>query len=118
MPKAIVFLLPLALLGATSCGLTKSASAGGKPGPTRAMQLAQFSLKDLRPSPLPIVEVREKDLKVLPLGDERALAYLSRASKERARREWASVGPVDFIEPDLPDVRADVEAGLLPPKPD
>jgi len=117
MSQALVFLFPLALLASTSCGLTDTETAGGKPVPTKVSRLSQFSLKDLRPSQIRIVDVREQDLKDLPLGDERAIAYQSSAAKIRASRSWISTGPVDFIEPELPDVGAEMDAGLLPPKP-
>jgi len=117
MSQAYILLFPLALLATTSCGLTEPATAGGKPVPTKVSRLSQFSLKDLRPSRIQIVEVREKELKDLPLGNERAIAYQSSAAKIRASRSWIFAGPVDFTEPDLPDVGAELDGGLLPPKP-
>jgi hypothetical protein len=62
----------------------------------------------------PVVEVREKDLKDMPLGEERALAY------KRSRRSFWDFfsGPVDFEEPDLPDQGEMLNGSLLPPKED
>jgi len=70
------------------------------------------SLAKLLPSRVPVVEVREKDLKEMPLGSERALAY------ERKKRGFFSffTGPVDFEEPDLPDTETEMTGSLLPPK--
>lgn len=74
-------------------------------------KVTQFSLNDLRPSGVDVVEVREQDLKEMPLGKERALAY------ERKRSFWSFVLPSDFEEPTLPDIQdADMDGSLLPPK--
>ncbi len=73
----------------------------------------QFSLSDLRPSQVNVVEVREKDLKEMPLGTERALAF----DQERKRSFWSFAMPADFEEPVLPDMGdGDLDSGLLPPK--
>jgi len=59
-----------------------------------------------------VVDVREKDLKDMPLGEERALAY------QRSRRSFWDIfrGPVNFEEPDLPDESDLISGSLLPPK--
>ncbi len=60
----------------------------------------------------PVVEVRQEELKDLPLGHERALAF-----QEKKRHSWWFFsGPVDFKEPDLPDTETEMTSGLLPPK--
>ena len=61
---------------------------------------------------LKVVEVREKDLKELPSGHERALAYRN----EKRRGFWIFGGPVDFQEPALPDPGSEMDGSLLPPK--
>lgn len=73
--------------------------------------ISQFSLANLRPSNIDVVEVREKDLKEMPLGKDRALAY------ERKKSFWSFM-PGKFKEPDLPQIEeGELDGGLLPPKP-
>jgi len=75
--------------------------------------LKQFSLADLRPARVAVVEVREKELKEMPLGKERALAF-----EEKKKRSFWSFLPANFEEPSLPDVSNDgIDGSLLPPKP-
>ena len=61
---------------------------------------------------LKVVEAREKDLKDLPSGHERALAY----RKERKSGFWIFGGPVDFQEPVLPEPGTEMDGSLLPPR--
>jgi hypothetical protein len=92
----------------SSCGAVdavKSSTAKATAG------MSRFSLADLRPSKIDVVEVREKDLKEMPLGRDRALAY------ERKKSFWSFM-PGSFKEPDLPQVQeSEPDGGLLPPKP-
>jgi hypothetical protein len=74
-----------------------------------------FSLSNPLPKLLPgprlqVVKVREKDLKELPSGHERALAF------ERKRGFWLFGGPVDFKEPTLPEPGSAMDGSLLPPR--
>jgi len=94
----------------SSCGTVEAvkntAANAGK-------SVKQFSLADLRPSQVDIVEVREGDLKEMPLGKDQALAF----EKKRKRSFWSFALP-DFKEPSLPDVsEGDMDGALLPPKP-
>jgi hypothetical protein len=67
--------------------------------------MSQFSLADLRPSRIDVVEVREKDLKEMPLAFERKKSF------------WSFM-PGNFKEPDLPKIQeGELDGGLLPPKP-
>jgi len=59
-----------------------------------------------------VVKVRAKDLKPLPTGHERALAY----ANERKQGFWFFGGPVDFKEPTLPEAGGDPDGSLLPPR--
>ncbi len=92
----------------SSCGTVdavKSTTAKATAG------FSQFSISDLRPSKIDVVEVREKDLKEMPLGKDRALAY------ERKKSFWSFI-PGNFKEPDLPEIQeGELDGGLLPPKP-
>ncbi len=74
--------------------------------------LMQSAIDKVRPAQIKVVEVREKDLKELPSGQEKALAY----EKTRKRGFWFLRGPVDFKETALPEPGGDTESSLLPPK--
>jgi|TARA_B110000037_G_scaffold46775_2_gene57351 hypothetical protein len=75
--------------------------------------LKQFSISDLRPSRVDVVEVREKEMKEMPLGKERALAF----DRKHKRSFWSFALP-NFEEPTLPNVNEDsIDGSLLPPKP-
>jgi hypothetical protein len=78
-------------------------------------KLPEMSLPDFMPGDrVKVVEVREKDLRELPTGQEKALAY----KRERKRGFWIFGGPVDFKEPDLPLPGAEPDGSLLPPRAD
>jgi len=99
----------LACLCFVSCGAVQTvkettANAGQK--------VAQFSLADIGPAKVGVVEVREKDLQELPTGSERILAL----ENKKKRSFWFFGGPVDFKEPTLPDVGSEVDGSLLPPR--
>jgi hypothetical protein len=61
---------------------------------------------------LKVVEVREKDLKDMPTGQERAIAYRN----ERKWGFWNFGGPLDFEEPELPEDGSGIDGSLLPPR--
>lgn len=116
MPKTlhVIFLLPLVF---TSCGTMKSvketafnATRSVKETTVAASQnVADFAL--MRPK-VAVVEAREKDLKPMPLGKERALAF----DQQRKRSFWSFALP-NFKEPVLPNVTDEDPSGsLLPPK--
>lgn len=58
-----------------------------------------------------VVDVREKDLRELPTGQDRALAFKA----ERGRGFWIFDGPLYFEEPTLPEAGSEMDDGLLPP---
>lgn len=101
-------LAPICLLAScASMDAVKASAANATKG------LKQFSFSDLRPSGVEVVEVREKELKEMPLGKERALAF----DQRRKRSFWSFALP-NFEEPVLPDVSNDgADGSLLPPKP-
>lgn len=71
--------------------------------------IADFAL--MRPK-VAVVEAREKDMKPMPLGKERALAF----DQQRKRSFWSFALP-NFKEPTLPTVTDDqADGSLLPPK--
>ncbi len=71
-------------------------------------KVRDFSISDIRPANVEVVEVREKDLKPLPTGEERLLAH------RRSGRFFGFFGPGNFREPDLPGEGLPMDAGLLP----
>jgi hypothetical protein len=89
----------------------KTATVGGI---SKVTEASKDSIAKLMPgSRVPVVEVREKDLKPLPTGQEQALAF----EKSRRNRFWNMFsGPVDFEEPVLPADMGSLDGNLLPPK--
>ena len=78
----------------------------------KVSQLSTMAIDKINPPGVKVVEVREKDLKKLPTGQERALAY----ENTRKRGFWFFSGPVDFKEPSLPEAGGEMDGSLLPPK--
>ncbi|WP_411827997.1 hypothetical protein [Luteolibacter sp. AS25] len=100
-------LLALAL---SSCGAVSAVKSTAS-NATKAV--TDFSITDLTSSGVDVVEVREKDLKEMPLGKDRAIAF----EKERKRSFWSFALPSDFEEPVLPEFTdGDMDGSLLPPK--
>ena len=112
-----IALVPLTLVSCASRGQAnadpvaaiKKSSSGAV---SKIFQITEASLASIIPARVKVVEVREHDLKKLPTGAERALAY----EKSRKRSFWGSSGPVDFKEPTLPMAGAEMDGSLLPPK--
>lgn len=86
----------------------KSTAAAG----SKVAQISEMASNAVRPPGIKVVEVREKDLKKLPTGQEQAVAFES----GRKRRSWFFGGPVDFKEPSLPTGSTEADGSLLPPK--
>lgn len=109
MFKQLITALILAM-AVSSCGtvqaVKQTAANAGK-------SVKDFSLADLRPKKIDVVEVRENDLKEMPLGKDQAIAF----ERERKRSFWSFALP-NFKEPTLPEINeSDVDGSLLPPKP-
>lgn len=101
----------------TSCGTMKSvketafnATRSVKETTVAATQnVTDFAL--MRPK-VAVVQAREKDMKPMPLGKERALAF----DQQRKRSFWSFALP-NFKEPNLPIVTdEEMNDSLLPPK--
>ncbi|MEI7912786.1 MAG: hypothetical protein WCK77_24430 [Verrucomicrobiota bacterium] len=106
MSKALLVIFVLASpFGLGACG-------GAGQGTAASKLSARFSVANLFPASVPIVKVREKDLKELPLGHERALAF----EKQRKSGLWAFAGTADFVQPKLPEAGSEMDGSLLPPK--
>lgn len=105
--------------GLMSCAAVKSTTASATQKLSSLAKLPEMpSLVDtpiarlLPAGGLKVVEVREKDLKDLPSGHERAIAYRNL----RKRGFWIFSGPVDFEEPTLPEDGSGIDGSLLPPR--
>ncbi len=103
----------LAVLSLGSCAQVEHLTSATTGGLAKATDATKESFAKLMPSRIPVVEVREKDLKKLPTGEEQAVAF----ERTRRNRFWGMFsGPVDFQEPSLPDDAGAMDAGLLPPR--
>jgi hypothetical protein len=126
MPRATIVIVIAASSALVSCATvgkttaavrnSTSATAAKITALAKMPKLPKFSdtaLARLMPgSGVKVVEVREKELKELPTGQERVLAYRN----ERKNGFWIFGGPVDFKEPTLPEPGANMDGSLLPPR--
>lgn len=123
MPKRMsrmsrVTLLPAiaATFGLVSCATVGKIGNGSltlvQKTTAKVSQLTEMAVDKIHPAGVKVVEVREKDLKKLPSGQERALAF----ENTRKRGFWFFNGPVDFKEPTLPSPGGEMDGSLLPPK--
>lgn len=99
-----------ASIGKSSVNFVKNTAS--KTG-NKVSELSDLAVSTVRPNRLKIVEVREKDLKKMPTGQEQAIAY----ENTRKKGLWSFFsGPVDFKEPTLPVDGGELDGSLLPPK--
>jgi hypothetical protein len=102
-----------AALSFVSCAQVNQIKTATVGGFSKVSEVSKDSIAKLMPTRIPVVEVREKDLKPLPTGQEQAVAF----EKSRRNRFWNMFsGPVDFKEPVLPSDVGVLDGGLLPPK--
>ena len=124
MSRVFIFATATASLGLVSCSTMSKVGKGSvdlvKRTTTattdKVSSLSETAMNKIRPAGVPVVEVREKDLKEMQSGHDRAIAF----ENTRKKNFWFFSGPVDFIEPELPqpamgDEQVDI---LLPPKTD
>ncbi len=102
------FLAPVCLLAScASMDAVKDSALSATNG------LKNISLPTFGTPGVDVVEVREKDLKEIPSGKDRALAF----DQQRKRSFWSFALP-DFEEPVLPEIDDEgIDGSLLPPKP-
>lgn len=118
MHRVLPLPVVIASLALVSCATVSKVGSGSSAlvGKTtsRVSEFAQRAVDKINPPAVKVVEVREKDLKPLPTGQEQALAF----ENTRKRSFWSFLGPVDFKEPELPapDVGDQDVTILLPPK--
>lgn len=102
-----------AALSFVSCAQVNQIKTATVGGFSKVSEVSKSSIAKLMPARIPVVEVREKDLKPLPTGEEQAVAF----EKSRRNRFWNIFsGPVDFEEPVLPADVGALDGDLLPPK--
>ncbi len=123
MMKTSIWCIPpfvcAVLLGFTSCSSVSKIGAGSvalvknttSATTSKVSELSKMAVNKINPPRVNVVEVREKDLKKLPTGKERAMAY----QNTRKRNFWFFNGPVDFQEPTLPETGGELDGSLLPP---
>ena len=115
MSRAVLLPILIASCGLVSCATVSKIGQGSvalvqKTSAATSTKVSQ--LADLvHPPGVKVVEVREKDLKPILTGQERALAF----QNTRKRGFWFFGGPVDFKEPTLPEAGGEMDASLLPP---
>lgn len=124
MSRVIILSTAAASLGLVSCSTMSKVGKGSvdlvkrttTATTSKVSSLSETAMNKIRPAGVPVVEVREKDLKTLPTGHDRAIAF----ENTRKRNFWFFSGPVDFVEPELPTpaVGEDQVDILLPPKED
>lgn len=108
-----LFLIALFAFGTVSCATVGKV---GKGSVDFVKNTSAAAVERINPADVKVVEVREKDLKELPTGQERALAFQNRQQPSRKTRFWAlTPGPVDFDAP-LPEIGVQTDGGLLPPR--
>lgn len=104
---------PLCLMLA-SCSAMHSLKDKTTAGLTK---VSRFSVSDLMPSRIDVVEVRQKDLKEIQTGQEKALAFENTRRQRDSGGFWGFFkGPVDFKEPNLPNNSGAMDGSLLPPR--
>jgi hypothetical protein len=112
LAKTGLFIAIAAALG--SCAAVKnstSAAAAKVSSYAKLPDVADMPIARILPGQrVKVVEVREKDLKELPTGKEKAMAYRSGGGF------WIFGGPVDFKEPTLPEPGSELDGSLLPPR--
>jgi hypothetical protein len=110
---ALLIIVSYALVSCAAVRKTTSDAAAKVSSYAKMPDLTDTPLARLMPGGgVKIVEVREKDLKDLPTGKERAIAYRN----ERKSGFWIFGGPVDFKEPVLPEPGTEMDGSLLPPR--
>lgn len=124
MFRVFIFSTAAASLGLVSCSTMSKVGKGSvafvknttTATTSKVSSLSETAMNKIRPAGVPVVEVREKDLKELQTGHDKAIAF----ENTRKRNFWFFNGPVDFVEPELPApaIGEDQVDILLPPKTD
>lgn len=115
MSRAMLIPPIAAIFGLASCATVSKVGQGSvafvQKTTSKVSELSEMAANKISPAGVKVVEVREKDLKPLPTGQEQALAF----QNTRKRGFWSFMGPVNFKEPALPEAGGEMDSGLLPP---
>jgi hypothetical protein len=126
-PISITFISAIAAAcGLVSCATVSKVGKGSvavvqnatKATTSGVAKLSTAVSDKVRPAGVSVVEVREKDLKTMQTGKEKALAFeakQNRIASQHRRSSWFFNGPVDFKEPALPAIQGEMDGSLLPP---
>jgi hypothetical protein len=125
----LVLIIPAsaAAIGLVSCSAVSKVGQNsmalvrqtGRVTTSKVGQLTAAVTDKISPAGVKVVEVREKDLKKMQTGEERALAFEANRNRHVAQNKrsfWFFNGPVDFKEPTLPSSEGEMDGSLLPPK--
>lgn len=109
-------LLMLAAAALVSCATVKNATSAATEKVSSSFaklpEIGDTAIARMLPGQrVKVVEVREKDLKELPTGKEKAVAY-----RKGHGGFWIFGGPIDFKEPSLPEPGSELDGSLLPPR--
>ncbi len=110
-----IILTLTACIGFASCGNFSATNLAKKS--VSSVKSVSKSVTGIIPSRVPIATVRTQDLKEMPTGEERALAWERQLNRKRyASYSGGWVAPKNYQAPTLPDEASfPIDAGLLPP---
>ena len=92
------------------------ASCGASNLAKKSVKSVSKSVAGIMPSRVPIATVRSKDLKKMPTGADRALAWERHLNRKRYAYNSGWMAPKNYKAPTLPNDRGlPIDGGLLPP---
>ena len=99
-----------------SCGNFKSSAVSKAVAVSRMAKKSVASVVNLVPRRVPVAEVRPKDLKQMPSGADRALAWNRHLDSKRYASNFRWFAPKNYKAPKLPESRSmPTDGGILPP---
>lgn len=113
--KPFFLAIPLLL---TQCGTMGRIKNGAYTATSKVAHLARSSVTNLTAPDVPVVKVRSRDLRDLPLGKERVVALEAQRKQSFFARNFSPTptGSFSIQQPKLPDSAPDATGTLLPPK--
>lgn len=99
-----------------SCSLFVSCGNFNTAAVSKMAKKSAKSVANLIPRRVPVAQVRPKDLKKMPLGADRALAWDRHLDSKRYASNFRWFAPKNYKAPKLPDIRSmPMDGGILPP---
>jgi hypothetical protein len=99
-----------------SCGNFNTAAASKMATVSKMAKKSVASVANLVPRRVPVAEVRPKDLKQMPSGADRALAWNRHLDSKRYASNFRWFAPKHYKAPKLPNSRSmPTDGGILPP---